>query len=70
MSYTKFYTGQLELLVGATIVAPIISLNEYGGDDFFGLKLHKNGKDFALWFLRDDEGNGPGSFEIQSLEED
>lgn len=38
---------------------------EYDGA-FFGLVLAKDGvkKDKVIWFLRDDEGNGPGSFDI------
>jgi len=37
-------------------------------DGFYGLELTKpDGKKVALIFFSDDEGNAPGSFEIQDL---
>jgi len=57
---TKFYTEQLSQLVGSKIKSVV---ND--GKEFFGLELiFPNKGEKILWFLRDDEGNGPGSFEI------
>ena len=39
-----------------------------GEEGFFGLEIRKGDKEYILWFLCDDEGNGPGSFEIQEAE--
>jgi hypothetical protein len=60
---TKFYLDQLEKLVGATIVGTCIEGSEEG--DFFGITIKlPGGKIKHLILLSDDEGNGPGSFEL------
>lgn len=62
---TKFYLKKLSPLVGGEIISTVSSPADDYGDEFFGLLVNKNGKKSILWLLADDEGNGPGSFEIQ-----
>ena len=66
MDVTKFYLDRLEPLVGGTIVGLIrTGVDEESGDEFFGLSIKfEDGKIKHLILLSDDEGNGPGSFEI------
>ena len=68
-SATKYHVKQLEQLKGATIGKPVVSYpDEMGVLEFFGLDIKTaDGRDVVLWFLMDEEGNGPGSFEIQNL---
>ena len=54
----NFYATELEKVSGGTIVAPISE------GDRFGLCIQKDGKVYDLWILSDDEGNGPGSFDL------
>lgn len=57
----NFYQKQLSKLLDGKIIGTI--QDEDG--EFFGLRiLMPKGKVKLLWFLSDDEGNGPGSFEI------
>lgn len=59
-----FYTDQLHALVGATIVG----VTKDPDNEFFGLALRMpNGAHKTLWILRDDEGNGPGSFDLKDV---
>jgi hypothetical protein len=59
-----YYLQQLQPLVGAKIVGLARADGEY--DEFFGLIAELPNKERKIiFFLRDDEGNGPGSFEIQ-----
>lgn len=58
-----FYTKQLDPLIGGKITS-VISDSD---GEFFGLEVTKGKKTFVIWFLQDDEGNGPGSFEIQTI---
>ena len=66
-SQATFYLDQLKPLVGGKITAlarcgPNADSNE---DEFFGFVIKlPNGKTKTLILLSDDEGNGPGSFEI------
>jgi len=60
MGNVDFYTEKLSVLSGGVIVGPMKDHEE----EFFGLQIKKDGKLLALWILSDDEGNGPGSFEI------
>lgn len=58
----SFYTDRLSPLVGAKVTA-VVSDPE---GEFFGLSLTlPGGNRKTLWFLSDDEGNGPGSFDIE-----
>ena len=60
-SMLNFYLGKLTQLNGYTVKNPV----KTGDGQFFGLLLKKKGSpDKVVWFLQDDEGNGPGSFEI------
>ena len=58
-----FYVKILNELRGFKILGGV----KDRGEEFFGLKVEKNGDAKVIWFLMDDEGNGPGSFEIQEL---
>lgn len=65
---TDFYLQQLQPLVGAKIVGLAHADGE--NDEFFGLIVELPNKERkVIFFLRDDEGNGPGSFEIQDVNE-
>ena len=63
---TNFYLEKLAVLAGGTVIGTVRSgVDETFGDEYFGLKIKGNdGKAKVLWLLSDDEGNGPGSFEI------
>lgn len=62
MDALSYYINKLSKLNGYTIECPVIDESE----EFFGLVLVNAQRDVkTLWILRDDEGNGPGSFEIQ-----
>lgn len=62
---TEFYTNQLKPLVGGTVVAIASAPPDEEGTEFFGLIIKtKEGKRLKLFLLSDDEGNGPGSFEL------
>lgn len=66
-SATDFYLKQLRPLVGGTISALArTGPNEYESDDeFFGFVVTlPDGSTRTILLLSDDEGNGPGSFEI------
>ena len=66
MNRTEFYLKLLEPLIGGTVVGLARSgVDPELGDEFFGLVIQlKNGQKKSLTLLSDDEGNGPGSFEI------
>ncbi len=58
---TKFYVTKLSELAGGTIESAC-----HTPDGYFGLVVKMPNKSKKnLFILRDDEGNGPGSFEIQ-----
>ena len=68
-SQTTFYLDQLKPLVGGKITA--LARSGPGADpfedEFFGFVIKMpDGKTKTLILLSDDEGNGPGSFEIIS----
>ncbi len=56
-----FYLNQLKPLVGGTITGTVTDLE----GEFFGLRVRTHKQERVLWILRDDEGNGPGSFNIE-----
>ena len=66
-SATNFYLNQLRPLVGGTISAlartgPNVDVAE---DELFGFVVTlPDGSTRTILLLSDDEGNGPGSFEI------
>ena len=63
---TQFYYNRLSTLKGWRVKEPCVAPSEDPQEEFFGLVLEKEGEpvEKVLWFLLDDEGNGPGSFEI------
>jgi len=68
---TKFYLDQLRPLVGGKIVRLAHSDEDDRGDEYFGIVVSVPGRgSITLVFLRDDKGNGPGSFEILKDEEE
>ncbi|TXH76820.1 hypothetical protein [Thiobacillus sp.] len=62
---TQFYLDQLKPLMDGKIIGLLRSGEDELGDEFYGLSIQcKDGATRRLIFLSDDEGNGPGSFEI------
>ena len=57
----NFYVEQLAKFVGYKVSGVVSS-----PDGFFGLKLKSGKSEKIVWFLSDDEGNAPGSFEVQA----
>lgn len=57
--------GLLELM-GATVVGEC--RDDSGPEVYHGLIVEKDGKRTIIWFLRDEEGNGPGYFSLQPHE--
>lgn len=57
----EFYLKRLSELEGYTIKRAV----KTGDNEFFGLRLERKGyQPQVIWFMSDDEGNGPGSFDI------
>lgn len=54
----NWYAKELEQFIGQTVKSVVKD------EEFFGLLLTDGEHDTVIWFLRDDEGNGPGSFDI------
>jgi hypothetical protein len=61
----EFYLEQLAQFVGWKVTGVAKAPLDEFGDAYFGLVLTKSAAKRIVWFLRDDEGNGPGSFEVQ-----
>jgi hypothetical protein len=62
---TDFYLKQLSPLIGCKVTG-LVRTGDEDDEEFFGIVFTApNGKKRTLLFLRDDEGNGPGSFELQ-----
>lgn len=64
---TEFHLDQLKPLIGGVVVGTARSGEDKLEDEpeFFGISIRgKDGKLRHLFFLTDDEGNGPGSFDI------
>jgi hypothetical protein len=61
------FIKELETLVDCKIVGVVVSTD---GQDFYGLKIADNRREETkiLWFLRDEEGNGSGSFVIENFD--
>lgn len=60
----EYWTSTLEKLCGS-VIERAISDKE---GEYFGLQIKTPlGSHKIIWFLRDEEGNGPGAFEIQTL---
>lgn len=56
-------------LVGGMITGAITSGPDAFGDAFFGFKVKKGKKQFAVWVQQDAEGNGPGWISVEPWEE-
>lgn len=68
---TDFYLDKLKPLVGGRITSLARTGVPQDGfdDEFFGFVVTlKSGKKLTLLFLADDEGNGPGSFDVLEQE--
>lgn len=62
---TDLLLSELDPLVGATIEELIVQVDPDDDEEYVGLQLVcKDGVTRHLVFLSDDEGNGPGSFDI------
>ena len=60
-----FYAEKLIGLIGSTIIGVATDPE----NEFYALQLKaKDGERMDLWILRDDEGNGPGSFDLVESE--
>ncbi len=67
ISKTNFYLDQLRPLIGGTITALARTgpLDAAAEDELFGFVVKlPDGSMQTILLLSDDEGNGPGSFEI------
>jgi len=69
MSENDYFLRQISTIIGSrvigAVVTPPIEGNSYD-DKFYGLKLQKtDGTIKYIWFLQDEECNGPGSFSIE-----
>lgn len=61
MSNADFYCKELQPLMDGKVV----NTAQDPEGEFFGLVIElPTGKQKILWILQDDEGNGPGSFDI------
>lgn len=68
---TDFYLKELAKLKNARVTGLIRSGEDKFGDEFFGLQFTLPSGEIAnLFFLSDDEGNAPGSFEFSFEESD
>lgn len=67
-------TGILHTMVYGMITGVLVDFDE-DGQKYYGLRIRKfvphakkePCKEYALWFLRDEEDNGPGCFQIQEI---
>jgi hypothetical protein len=64
-----FYLKKLDQLVGGTISGLVRTGDDSDNGEFFGLLITMpDGTKKHLFLLSDDEGNAPGSFEIETQE--
>ena len=64
----SYHEDLLRPIVGAKIVG----LAECPGEmdeQYVGLVVRKNDQTFVIWAERDPEGNGPGAFGLQEVDE-
>ncbi len=60
----EYWLNILSKLSGSVIEKPITDPE----GEFFGLQVRTPlGVQKIIWFLMDEEGNGPGAFEVQNL---
>lgn len=69
MSKKDYFVEELERLDGCKIVGVVVSGEGY--EKYYGLKIDdaRREEGYLLWFIRDEEGNGPGSFLIENYDE-
>lgn len=68
LNNNSYHLNALEKLVGCQVTGLVVSEEDEFGDSFFGISLkNAEGKEFYMFFLSDDEGNAPGSFEINEV---
>jgi len=57
-----YYLDKLQFLLGGTVTKVLQDELE---PEYYGLCIEDEfGKEYHLWFLSDDEGNYPGSFDL------
>jgi hypothetical protein len=56
-----FWAEKLTKFIGHKVEGVTVDQN----DEFFGLILTKGKSKTIVWIMEDDEGNGPGSLDIQ-----
>jgi len=66
MPSKKVKSKRLIDLIGVAEGSTVVSVAE-SKDGYYGLRIRNGKREFAIWFLRDGEDNGPGWFEIQEL---
>lgn len=68
MNEKDYFIDELERLVDTMIVGVVVSGKGY--ERYYGLKIDDPimEKGYILWFLRDEEANGPGSFVIEDYD--
>lgn len=60
----NYYTDTLQKFSGSIIEQAVTDKE----GEYFGIQIKTPlGKHKIIWFLRDDEGNGPGAFQIQDI---
>lgn len=63
------FVEELEALIGCKIVGVVRSTDTVH-EHYYGLKIDDTSMELGLilWFMRDEEGNGPGSFMIEEYD--
>ena len=64
----SYHEDLLRPIVGAKIVGLADCPGEMN-EQYVGLVVRKNDKTFVIWAERDPEGNGPGAFGLQEVDE-
>jgi len=66
-----YFLKELEKLIDCKIVGVVHSDEEDSYEKYYGLKIADKRREETkiIWFLRDEEGNGPGSFTIEDFDE-
>lgn len=69
-------TSILRTMMFGTICGVVVDIDKKTGEKYYGLRISKRDarvdprkpQEYAVWFLRDFEGNGAGGFQIQRIE--
>ena len=75
MGYEKltdesYFMKSLRKLVGYNVVNVLQAPDSETGEPYLGLLLRKGADERAIWFLRDEENNGAGFFDIEPMFQD